>query len=54
MSSTTFNVLRVYGKADHQDRVCKVIRALFEATPWPPKALSEKPGTLLAIVIFEW
>ena len=54
MSSTTFNVLRVYGKADHQDRVCKVIRALFEATPWAPKALSEKPGTLLAIVIFEW
>ena len=54
MSSTTFNVLRVYGKADHQDRVCKVIAALFEATPRAPKVLVEKPGTLLAIVRFGW
>ncbi len=54
MRSTTFNVLRVYGNADHQDRVCKVIAALFEATPRAPKALVDEPGTLLAIVRFGW
>jgi hypothetical protein len=50
MSSTTFNVLRVYGNADHQDRVCKVIRALFEA----PEDFVDSSGTLLAAVRFVW
>jgi len=50
MRSTTFNVLRVYGNADHQDRVCKVMSAVFEA----PEDLVDSSGTLLAAVRFVW
>ena len=50
MSSTTCNILRIYGDSDHQDRVCKVIAALFDT----PEDRVDNSGTLLTAVKFEW
>lgn len=54
MSSTTCNVLRIYGDAAHRDRVGKVMSAVFNVTPWAPEPTVNKAGTLLAVVEFVW